>query len=220
MNLQNTLYQAYWHGFKKQKYRNAIDKFSRNVDSYATAKMFGTPKKLFMGDSNCEGIDNFADSRRFNDLTVVFGFGGTTPDDYVNFFRSKFGESFYAMVAIDKPKIFFNIGGNSVLQKKMDTCRHNLVFLKQYFPDSLIFNIPPIHAGILEVAGVDKSEILYKNIGTVNRYLTEIWGTQVVDIASAILNPVTGEAVYGSLEDPVHYSRAIRQHMVKVINGA
>jgi hypothetical protein len=222
MSMNNLLYQAYRHLYKKKQlkkqFKHSFNKFLGNIESYRTAKLFGTPKKLFIGDSNCEALDNFTDSRKFKDLTVVFGYGGTTPDDYVNFLRSREGENFYATLSIDKPLVVWNIGGNSVLQNKMDTCKKNLEILKSYFPKSWIFNLPPIHASVLEFLNPDPNRNIYEDLGTVNNWISEIWGDKVLDISSALLNPHTGEAFYGSLEDPVHYASATRQQMVKAIN--
>lgn len=221
MELKNLLFQSYWHGFGKKGWGtdlNPFNKWRRNITAYSKAKYFGTLKKLFIGDSNCEALDNFKDSKNFNALTVVFGFGGTTPDDYVNFLRSKDGENFYTQLSIDKPIIVWNIGGNSVLQKRMNTCQENLRIIKNYFPDSYIINIPPIHVGVFEALNIQTNGDLLTNIGTVNGYLNSIWGPKVIDFSSRILNPITGEAVYGLLQDPVHYAEKARKEIVKIIN--
>lgn len=219
MNIRNFLFQLYWHSFGKKSWTNPLDKWRRNITAYNKAQYFGQIKKLFIGDSNCEALDNFKDSKGFNALTVVFGFGGTTPDDYVSFLRSKDGETFYTQTQIDKPVIVWNIGGNSILQKKMDTCLNNLRIIKQYFPDSYIVNIPPVHAWILEEVGFDKKENLINNIQKVNGFLNQLWGDKVIDLSSRILNPATGEALFGTLQDPVHYAERVRKELVKIING-
>jgi len=219
MNLQNYLYQAYWHGWKKRKYRNVILKWDRNIESYRTARSFGIPQAVYIGDSNAEFTDNFEDSTEYNRLSVVFGFSGTTPDDYVNFLRSKEGIEFQDMLIKDDCIIVFSIGGNSVLQRKMDSCRRNLQILHTFFPKSYVVNIPPIHAGIIGGVSEQKPETLHANIRQVNQWLSDIWKERCIDLASVLLNPFTGEAVYGTLQDPVHYGRAVRKEIIKIVNS-
>jgi len=219
MNLQNYLYQAYWHGWKKRQFRNVILKWDRNIASYDTASKFGTVQAVYIGDSNAEFTDNFEDSSEYERLSVVFGFAGTTPDDYVNFLRSKEGISFQDRLVKDNPVMVFSIGGNSVLQRKMDTCRQNLQIIHTFFPKSYVVNIPPIHAGVLGAVSDQRPETLHANIRQVNQWLSEIWGSRCIDLASVLLNPFTGEAVYGTLQDPVHYGRAVRKEIIKIVNS-
>lgn len=220
--MNNLLYQFYWHFIKKNKFKNSLNKFHRNIESYDTAKKFGIPKLVYIGDSNSERLDTFNISRKFNRLSVVFGFSGLKADDYVNFLRSKDGENFYCKIIVDKPIVVWNIVGNNLLQDSMNTAKPNLLILKSYFPDSYIINLPPIHIGLLKAIHPElkkSKETLENELLELNQLIGAIWGNKVIDFASEIMNPLTGEAIWGKLQDPVHYSEQTSLEIVKILNS-
>lgn len=217
--MKNKIFQAIWfvrRGLIPRKTGEGIpvkDYSKRLFKQLELARFFGGPKLVLIGDSNSEAFSNEKDMKRFHCVAVGLGIGGTRADQWVEWFESADGQRLKSLMG--QATVVWNIGGNHVLQNRMDNAASSLKRLKQMFPDSWNIMIPPIHHSILKRAGVDPDRSR-ANVEEVNRIIEENWSPRVINLYKEFMGP-NGEAFPGLLADPVHYGRQARKIIVSVI---
>ena len=181
------------------------------------SKIFNVPIQALIGDSNSEVFSNFWTAVKFNKITVTLGIGGTTPDDWLKFLTELESAWILKTLQVVVKYLFWNIGGNSVLQGKMETAEGSLKGLQKLFQNSFNFLAPPVHASILKTLGTG---IDYKKeVERLNSMIQKFWKVLAIDIFSILKNPATEEAWFGTLADPVHYSDLSKNLIISFING-
>lgn len=220
--MRNAIFQFIWlliRGFLPRKTGSGLrvaDYSGRLFLQLHLARLFGGPDLVLIGDSNSEAFSNERDMKRFRCLAVGLGIGGTSADQWVEWFESSEGQRMIRLFG--RAKIIWNIGGNHVLQDKMDVAEISLKRLRIMFPDSWNIVIPPIHHSLLKLGGADP-ETTRAGVDLINRYIRSIWEGKTIDLYKEFTGP-NGEAFPGLLADPVHYGRQARRIIVSVIREA
>jgi hypothetical protein len=226
------IYQAIWFGILSHFYKRKVttnillDNSKRFAASLKLAKFisefFQSPIIVLIGDSNSEVFANYKSAMKFNAIAVTMGMGGSRPDTWVDYFASGLDESrevYQLLLSIenDGGTIIWNIGRNSVLQRSMDNAYSSLARLHTYFPSSWNITIPPIHYSILSHV-YDDIFMIESDVRTINSYILDLWKGHGIDLGSFLQNPFTGEALVGTLSDPVHYGQAGKDIITLFIN--
>lgn len=181
------------------------------------ASLFGGAKFIVIGDSNAENLNTYPKRMRFAKefgICVNIGIGGTRADSWVEFFTAttegnQIYRMFLAMWEKDRTiKVLFNIGGNNILQSKMDVVEGSLKKLYQLFPMSYNCLIPPIHLSLLEQigCGVYTRRGLIDGVDRVNNLIKTYWGKNTIDTYTPFMDKDTREAFLFVLQDAVHFS--------------
>jgi len=204
----NKVFQFVWFMFfeKRIKENLTTDLFDgRMVSMNAKLKLtkwFGGAKVAMFGDSNKEAMDDYGTMKLFPEVTVNLGIGGTRTEQWVEFFKT-IGKDIYEQIK-DK-KIVINVGGNNVLQGKMDVLESSYKELVSMFPNAFHVNIPSIHGELL-FQDKDKLEELEKALVLANSIIESIVPKdKLIDIRGWTGTKQT-EAIVGVHSDPIHYS--------------
>ncbi len=184
------------------------------------AKLFGGAKRILIGDSNSAVFCNYAAMRRFRDLTLALGVGGTTANDWIAYFDTADGKK--VLEYIRGRQVIWNIGGNYVLLGQMLNADSGLARLRTIFPKSLNCTCPPVRAGILEeisrLFGATKTASAYQaDFARINSMIVRYWHPQVIDLFTVFMDPTDREAYDLALKDMVHYSKYAVDIIRKVV---
>lgn len=172
------------------------------------ARFFGGPDMVILGDSNGENLAKAKSMRKFGKLGVScnLAIGGMRADDWSGFLvNGQNGSIVRKKIDDSGAKVVFNVGGNNILQRKMDVVEESLKQLKKIFPESYNCLVPPIHVHGLESAGLD-AQVLMANVDRLNGMIRDIWQEKTIDFYSPFINRETGEAYLIVLQDAVHFS--------------
>ena len=156
------------------------------------APLIGKIDGIILGDSEAGQFDNYRAMCRFSTVVLNMGEGGTTPEDWVNYFNVHPA----IKDRIKKYKPIWSIGGNCALRRQMDRLPF-LVVIHDMFPESWIMLIPPIY---------NISDTILSEIGVIRALQDSVWRPHVVDTYRPFIDPETSGPLFGVLEDPVHFS--------------
>lgn len=214
----NRLFQYYWYTLvkpfipRKNGDGTLIEHYSARMKSkMSQSQTFGKPKYAVFGDSNGEKLDKRDSMIQLGDglgLILNFAVSGMRGDSWLKFLtETADGKWLYDQLMKLKIIVIWNIGGNHVLQNRMDNLQSSLVALKTLFPDSFNCLIPPIHAGLMEtVGGMDAAQIRQR-VMIANQTISDIWKEKAIDTYSPFLAPdASGEPYFFVLQDFVHFS--------------
>lgn len=168
--MKQTLYQLFWRAFKSFFYKkttmidfvedpyNGAEKIAKEIlTQIEVAKYFGNVDLIFMGDSNCEFGNSFSEMIEWKKcgLTINIGKAGARFDQWYLILKSKTGQKVVEYINKNRIPLFVNLGGNHVLQKKMDTLETDIVSFVSLFstskmaaadlPDIMIPLLAPIY---------------------------------------------------------------------------
>lgn len=209
----NKLFQFYWFkvlkGWTKRKIEKntgiLLDNFSDRMESMIKASnLFGGADLVLFGDSNAEEMSDAKSLNEFHKLTINLGIGGTRADHWAEFFtQSEVGKRIYEK--IKSKKIVINIGGNNVLQNKMDVMSASFDTLKKLFPNAFWINVPSIYTKLIaQLSGKEEESILVE-LRLLNNKISAVAGSKLIDI-KPFSGFSDGEPFFGVLKDAVHYS--------------
>jgi hypothetical protein len=145
------LFPTVWYKFFKQFFPRKREEVNKVVmlDDYGfrmywqirIALLFGLEGVIF-GDSNAEELQDFESMKRLVKLCVNIGIGGTTADEWADFFKKGYwGKKIYSLIS--KKIMIANIGGNNVLQNRMPGLS-GIDELDNIFEDIYWINIPKV----------------------------------------------------------------------------
>ena len=217
---KNKLFQFIYYNFvrgffpRKVGDGHRIADYSRRLFAQLwLSEKFGGPELVLIGDSNSEAFSSAKDMRRLDCLAIALGIGGTRPDQWAEWFQSPEGKSMQARFG--NATVLWNIGGNAVLQDRMDAGLKGLESLRAAFPESYNCLIPAIYVSQFPEA---RRETIARDVTTINDKIKSLWGDRVIDLHTPTKDPQTGEALPGLLEDPVHYSTLAQNLIIEFLN--
>lgn len=173
------------------------------------------PILLLIGDSNAYAF-NYRGVKYSNRLFVGLGVPGARADHWIDFLNSKEGYLLKSIFLSNKHLVVWNIGGNHLLQSKMENMVSSLLTLFSFSFGSWSITLPPIHTGFLSTAFSEK--YLKDGISEINAIIRVLWKDKVIDIHEIMKDPMTGEAFLTILSDPVHFSDRATKSIMKFIN--
>jgi|WetSurMetagenome_2_1015567.scaffolds.fasta_scaffold02376_13 hypothetical protein len=140
----NNIYQ--WIYFKIIKNIIPVAKTGQKIDVYflrmfwqiKIAKLFRL-KRIIIGDSNAENENIYATMKLFKKTTVNFCRGGTTVDDWIDFFNLPNGVKILNLIS--RYEIIINLGGNNLLLNKLDGICQKFYILKVMFPNAWFYRL-------------------------------------------------------------------------------
>lgn len=209
--IRNILFQSVWFTIRGLIPRKIGDGSSirhyapRMLVQLALAWLFGSPAIVLIGDSNSEVFSKAKVMRRFDNLAVSLGIGGTRLDQWAVFFETTIGR--LVLWLIDGADVFINLGGNNVLQRKIEIAQDAAIDLQAHLPYSWIILIPPIYFDVL--GPIAAPEVLRKEIKKVNKTLKDIFIHRVIDPSSLVDTDSDGNPDPLTLTDPVHYGNKV-----------
>jgi hypothetical protein len=219
----NRNFQLAWNQFYKKiiphkKSKNPFDKVRLIKAQLFLAKSFGDIKLCILGDSNAENLANYELMIKFDPigLSVNLAIGGTRADHWIVFFESEPGQK--VLQAIGKAKILWNIGGNHILQKRMDIMESSLSILHDLFPQSYNCLLPPIWSKYLQSLGTE-IEINHQ-LQLCNQTIKTIWKEKTIDTYTPFLNWESNEPYVLAHKDLVHFSEFGNKTRIPVILDA
>jgi hypothetical protein len=162
---------------------------------------------VFIGDSNVEVAKDTETAEKWKPLIAVnTGKAGSRVDDWTQFFTTEKGKIFLKLILDNAKVVVSNIGGNNVLQDRMDVLEEGMEeYCKAFFSvPHLGINIPPIHLKFFPNARGMKTKV-----NKANKIIAKAFSGDdrfLVDLHTPLKDPETEEAYLGILSDPVHYS--------------
>lgn len=216
--MKNRLFQYYWYyGIqplipRKNGDGSQLDHYSaRKKAKINQVQIFGNPNFTFLGDSNGEKLDSRSAMVQLGDglgLGINLSTAGMRGDFWLEYLTGTLtGKWIYEQLSRMKARTIWNIGGNHVLQNRMDNLESSLKGLKDLFPDSFNCLIPPIHAGLLETVGGMNAVEIRQRVTVANQTIKDIWKERTIDTYSPFLSPdPSGEPYFYVLQDFVHFS--------------
>lgn len=176
------------------------------------AKFFSGRKMLILGDSNAENLASYSDCLRFGkylkSIVVNIAIGGTRADTWVEFFlNTKEGKELYEEVK-NYDIILFNIGGNNVLQNKMDVLEKSLKKLKELFLQSYNCTIPPLHYDLLSMPMNKPKDKIRQDVLKANELIRKVWKDKTIDLYNLFVD-ANGYPYIFTHEDAVHFSQFV-----------
>lgn len=212
---KNFIFQSIWKiqkGFYKRNKGNTLllsDYSERMIAQVNLANKFNYKKLIVIGDSNGENLSTYSNMLQLgnglNSIGVNIAIGGTRADSWAHFFNHEID----GMLLYNDIKFFdyiiFNIGGNHILQDKMDILYESLNKLKEMFPNSYNCLVPPIHYNIIStLSSKDEFDLRFK-VSKANRMIKEIWQNRVIDTYSVFTDEKENPYLL-THEDAVHFS--------------
>jgi len=217
----NGLFQYTWaiiKNFYKVKNSLLLESYIPRMESQIKlAKLFSfvfrVPVALIViGDSNAENLSAPKYMKRFGSFGIAINIakGGTRADSWSNLFMNN--PEFYRLIVDTFPMVLFNIGGNHILQDRMDLLEPSLTYLKEKFPKSFNCEIPPIYSEVL--AGLDgkNAKVIEQNIIKANEIILKVWAGRTISLYNQFLDPATlseeviDKPIMFALGDLVHFS--------------
>lgn len=211
----NKVFQFLWFNFLKKltpvigsKNLCAKQKY-RLLWQYRLSCLFPGKKTVIVGDSNAAVFDNYEVMKKFSRVVLSFGVGGTTANTWIDFFcYDKIGKKLYS--GIKNKTVIWNIGGNYVLQNKMDDAQSGLELIQTMFPDSWSVNIPPIRTHFLDlldnsISANRTKEQWDKDVKKVNAIIKKLWGVKCLDVYTFFF----GYDKKYIFKDGIHYSKMV-----------
>lgn len=228
--MKNRIFQFVWFNLirpfiprKTGEGARLLDYSERMTAQISASENFGKLDFAILGDSNAENLATYSDMVQLGKelgLGVNIGIGGMRADSWLEFFLTAAGKEIFQKLSSDKnTQIIWNIGGNHVLQNRMDILKISLKSLHDMFPGSYNCLIPPIHSGLISsLSGISQDEIKDRVL-TCNWYIEEIWKEKAIDTYTPFVSPSPdGEAYFTVLQDAVHFSdMADRKFRIPII---
>lgn len=216
--MRGKLFQFIWHfmvkGFIKRKNGvgdNLKDYSERMIEQLKLALNF-TDKIDFViiGDSNGENLATYSNmvqlQKEIGGIGVNIAIGGTRADTWNEFLRfSHKGIDIYRFIDTHVKKVIFNIGGNHILQDKMDILEKEFISLYELFPESYNCLVPPIHIGLIAGLKGINPQVIQERVETCNNLIKHIWRNKAIDTYTPFLSP-SKEPYFFVLDDLVHFS--------------
>jgi len=226
--MKNKIYQFMWYKIARMliPVGKDLNGFIRNHKriraQLALSRLFGTIHGVLLGDSEHGQFDYYGVMSKFDDLTLNLAIGGTTPKDLMEYFTG-IGKDVYLKIKKHSARKIISTGGNCSLRCQMSEIPGTLQEVHGLIPDSIIILIPPVYSGIIAkiyaAAKIDKPESqVLAEIDTIRRAQRSIWSPFVIDTYTPFLDPRTGGPVFGVLQDPVHFGRAVVDLIQKIYN--
>lgn len=177
----------------------------RIMAQYYLARLFGKIDFIMYGDSEIAMFASFDTMKNFSGITPNFGEGGTTPLDWVLYFR---GTGKTLLNKIYKNKKVVSIGGNCSLLNQMFQIPKDLQLLHDMTGKSAILLVPPVYCKWLSAISQHKTPAQFEyEIATIRSHQMRIWQWAHVDTFTPLLNAKTGTSKFWALQDPVHFSK-------------
>ncbi len=212
--MRNKIFQFLWFFIVKWLIpvsgMTIIDKQrKRMLGQYYLSLLFGGPKRVLIGDSNSAVMSNYRAMKRFKEITLSYGIGGTTPQDWIMFFNIFNGYKLYDIVKKCKT-VIWNCAGNIVLQNRIETAEVTLQRLHFMFPNSWNITVPPIYLGLVsKILGMGEKtpEDFDKQFKKVNEFIYKFWSPKVLDFYKIFYDAEKDSPAWWALKDIVHYSK-------------
>jgi hypothetical protein len=202
----NTIFQFVWYNLLKRFFPRKRVESNKIVtlDEYGyrmywqliIASIFGLSLVTF-GDSNDEELQDYESMKRFPKVSANIGVGGTTADDWGQFFLNGFwGKRIYEM--IKNKTVLANVGGNNVLQNRMSGLDH-IEILSKMFKDIYWINIPKVWHTLFP-------RDIVKDLKIANSIIKKVAGNKLIDIESITDSGNNNTPYFFVLKDMVHFS--------------
>lgn len=192
---------------RKNRHKTGILAYSQRMqEQIQLAGSYGPIGLTIMGDSNAENLASYRYMKKFDrfGISLNLAVAGSRADEWLYFFaKTETGHQIYQK--IHTTKILWNIGGNHILQNRMDNLESSLKGLKKLFPHSFNCLVPPIWTRFLQYSS---QQIEWNHrIKLCNSYIQDIWQQRAIDTYSPFVNQNTGEPHILTHKDPVHFSK-------------
>jgi hypothetical protein len=216
----NILFQIVWFLIKpliprKKEEHKVADLAGRMLVQLKLARFFGRVAFVFAGDSNAAGFRPKRFMSAFRSIACNIAIEGTTADQWCEFFMSEEGKT--VREAMGDAIVVWSIGGNHVIQKKMDIAAGALRTLHDLFPDSYNIVVPTLHYSLLGIVGVTEEEGRV-GVAQVNAVIKNLWKQKAIDLVS-LIEQISGLPFSLLLRDPVHYGDVARKALIEAIRG-
>lgn len=206
---KNRKFQLVWSGLVKNLYPKSKsillkDHFTRMKKQIELARSFGKIKLCILGDSNAENLSGFEYMSMFDPigLSINLALSGTRADHWIDFFQSREGSEIKD--SIQNCIVVWNIGGNHILQKRMDNMEESLTQLHTYFPESFNCLLPPIWSKFMHFLGPELE--INHQLNLCNKAIFEIWKEKTIDTHTPFVNWEQNEPYVMVHKDLVHFS--------------
>lgn len=226
--MRNKIYQFLW--FKIVKKIVPVSKtgdkigvyYNRMVASLYLASLCGGVKRIVFGDSNVENQNTIETMSGFKSLTINWGHGGSTLDDWMTFFSSDNGKKIYEKIKY--LTIIINLGGNNILLNKIETVPSMLDALKRLFPLAWFANVPAIHSSILSELSKSLPQPQPESYYTegaiwVNKQIDFRFEPRVLNLYAWTLDIATGKENPIWMKDIAHYNDFCFQKLIVPIEN-
>lgn len=214
----NFWFQTLWSmvkGFYKRKYGSGlelVDYSTRMIKQIELAQSMGQIKFVILGDSNAENIANRSDMIQLGrdlGLGVNIGIGGMRADHWSSFFKTEEGRQVLFLLRAHKPVVIINVGGNNILQKKMELLDGSLAFISevfapQFFPRVFACLIPPIHTELIAPLFGTTQDELKAEIKKANDLIKKNF-LRIIDTYTPYVD-ASGDPYFYVQGDAVHFS--------------
>lgn len=202
----NIIFQFVWYNILKRFFprKRAEPNKVVTLDEYGyrmywqlkIASIFGLSFVTF-GDSNDEELQDYESMKRLPKVSANIGVGGTTADDWGQFFLNGFwGKRIYEM--IKNKTVLANVGGNNVLQDRMSGLDH-IEILSKMFKDIYWVNIPKVWHTLFP-------RDIVKDLKIANSMIKKVAGNKLIDIESVTDSGTNNQPFFFVLKDMVHFS--------------
>ncbi len=202
----NIIFQFVWYNILKRFFprKRAEPNKVVTLDEYGyrmywqlkIASIFGLSFVTF-GDSNDEELQDYESMKRLPKVSANIGVGGTTADDWGQFFLNGFwGKRIYEM--IKNKTVLANVGGNNVLQDRMSGLDH-IEILSKMFKDIYWINIPKVWHTLFP-------RDIVKDLKIANSMIKKVAGNKLIDIESVTDSGTNNQPFFFVLKDMVHFS--------------
>lgn len=215
----NTIFQFIWFYFVKPAIKrkegdgtSLIHYHKCLITQIKLAKRFGI-KYLIVGDSNGENLATYSNMKQLgkglNAVIANIAIGGTRADTWYDYFYSDEGKELLSILPEDT-FIIFNIGGNHILQDKMDLLPSAFKSLKAIVKrKSCNCLVPPIHTKFIQVLN---SEISNETIKLCNKMIKSVWPKMFIDVYTPFVTK-DGDPLFFLHDDIVHFSDNVDKNM-------
>jgi hypothetical protein len=213
--VRNELFQFVWfivRGFIPRKIGDGtqLSHYApRMIAQVILSWLFGGPFGVLLGDSNSEVFSKYRVMRKFDSLFVSLGVGGTRVDQWYEFLKTRTGK--IILFLLGSAHRVVNVGGNNVLQLKMDAVLSALSGLYARLDNKkenkiIAILIPPIHFDLFTANGWPLS--LRADVEKVNS-LIRIFFPIIIDPTPLVDLDNDGYPDPLALSDPIHYATGV-----------
>lgn len=180
---------------------------------------------IVIGDSNGENLakPKYMKSFGYLGLALNIAKGGTRADTWQILFQTY--PDLLKLIQDTFPIVLFNIGGNHVLQGRMDLMEPALIYLKENFPKSFNMEIPPIYSDLISgLNGNLSAKEIENNVKLTNNVINDLWSLRAINLYDLFIDPTTlsddivDKPVMFTLGDLVHFSDLGNQIRLEYIN--
>ena len=214
----NTLFQFIWFNIVKPFIKRKqglgvelVDYHKRIIAQVKLATFFGI-QYIIIGDSNGENLATYSNMRQFGKglkaVIANIAVGGTKADSWVDYFSTKEGQEVLDILPADV-FVIFNIGGNHVIQKKMDLLPSAFKELKHIVRrESCNCLVPPVHYTVIKTLNKDAK----KDVTKCNAYIKKVWPDRYIDVHTPFQTK-NDEPLFFIHEDAIHFNDEVDKVM-------